>query len=422
MYNQISRLIPFGILLLAVAYFGMLSAPDITWINTDSDSGIYLWSTQHLGLSHPTGAPLYNLFGHLVTKPFDTIRESAQALSLLSAVCSAITCYILYLETKKFLAPLIFAAAGVVVSQSTIIETYAATTLCMVLMYYWRDKKWLFLIPAILAIGIHHLAGLALIPLLIYRRTWTDLFILVGALWYIYYPFAVRPDAGWSEQPWLKYFAGQNFLIGGIDPQVSLPTRLYEFLTVMVGGLGIATIFLFRITRLPKLIWFLIGLPLLYYVTDLPPQTYVYTMPSFAFLGIALSKVIENKHEVIVVTISCLLMVGFNIYYFDIGNRLDPEPTSARIFLEDLKRLPEGSIVYAKHRGWEKVASWNVDKDIQIYTNERTLGNKIPTHRTVLIDSSRYLVDIIPCNYPFCPSHTHWSDRTHRMGSTIGNE
>ena len=99
MYNQISRLIPFGILLLAVAYFGMLSAPDITWINTDSDSGIYLWSTQHLGLSHPTGAPLYNLFGHLVTKPFDTIRESAQALSLLSAVCSAITCYILYLET-----------------------------------------------------------------------------------------------------------------------------------------------------------------------------------------------------------------------------------------------------------------------------------------------------------------------------------
>ena len=60
MYNQISRLIPFGILLLAVAYFGMLSAPDITWINTDSDSGIYLWSTQHLGLSHPTGAPLYN--------------------------------------------------------------------------------------------------------------------------------------------------------------------------------------------------------------------------------------------------------------------------------------------------------------------------------------------------------------------------
>ena len=345
MYNQISRLIPFGILLLAVAYFGMLSAPDITWINTDSDSGIYLWSTQHLGLSHPTGAPLYNLFGHLVTKPFDTIRESAQALSLLSAVCSAITCYILYLETKRFLAPLIFAAAGVVVSQSTIIETYAATTLCMVLMYYWRDKKWLFLIPAILAIGIHHLAGLALVPLLIYRRTWTDLFILIGALWYIYYPFAVRPDAGWSEQPWLKYFAGQNFLIGGIDPQVSLPTRLYEFLTVMVGGLGIATIFLFRITRLPKLIWFLIGLPLLYYVTDLPPQTYVYTMPSFAFLGIALSKVIENKHEVIVVTISCLLMVGFNIYYFDIGNRLDPEPTSARIFLEDLKRLPEGSIV-----------------------------------------------------------------------------
>ena len=337
------------------------------------------------------------MVGHALTQfPAQNIRQAAHTLSILSAVSAAITCLLLYLETRKIIAPIIFMGVGLVVSQSTIIETYATTTCLMVAMYYWRNNKYLFLLPAILAIGIHHLAGLALLPLIIYRKERTDILVLLGALWYIYYPFALRPDAGWSSEPWYKYFAGQNFLIGGIDPISSqgLLLRLKEFAIIFVGGLGLATLCLHKIRD--KLLALLILLPIIYYITDLPPQTYVYMMPAFAFIAIGVAKTLGNN---IILITGALILISFNIQMYDIGRTLDPSPTSARYYLDQLNYLDNGSIVYAPHRGWEKVLSWNVQpgQQVEVRINERDLGDKMPTHYSIITEPSIYRSYIVPC-------------------------
>lgn len=387
------------IFFIALAYFGFLAAPDVTWINTDSDSGIYLWSTKHLGLSHPTGAPVYNLIGYVLTSWTDDLRIRAHVLSLFSALCSALTTLVLFKETKKFIAPVIFMASGVVVSQSTIIETYALSTLIMVLLYYYRDTKWSYVLTAIMGIGVHHLIAFAYIPIVIYRwkekkLQWTDLLVFTGILWYIYIFFAIKPDAGWSNVPWYKYFTGQQFLIGGLDIVNDGPLRLVDFVTLILGNMGIV---LLSLTKLKdKLLIALILGPLIYYITGLPPQTYVYIMPSVAFAAISFSIFEHTMWIRATASIACLIVIGFNLYLYDIGKHLDPEPTSARMFLNQLEAIPEGSSVHVADRGYEGVMTWNIDKELTV-GNLRKLNIR-PDYVSVITEPERYGTTITPCD------------------------
>ena len=416
------NILPIIVAIAAFLYFGSMAATDITWINTDSDSGIYLWSTKHLGLSHPTSSPLYNLTGYVLTNGADSLATAAHTLSLMSAFFSAATALLIYLECRRrtldpklsLIGPLVYCASGLVVSQSTIIETYAPITAAMVAMYYWRDSKWLFTIPAVLAVGIHHLAGLTLIPLLLYRRRPTDLWILLGGLFYVYYPFAQRPDATWSTLSPLNYFFGQNFLLGGIDPIEALPNRLYEGLLVIIGGFGVALI---PIALRVKLIFqtktyllFLLALfPLIYYLTSIPPQTYVYTMPTFAFGAILAVEGLQHAHKQILylTVVLSFVLLALNLSIYDIGNNLDSSPTSARRFIEQAESLPSNSIIYSSSRGWERVVSWNLENNITVVTasqlhTEPKWAHQI-THISTIVDAPTYRVDILPCTtFPLC--------------------
>ena len=393
-----------AVLLVSFAYLAFMAAPDVTWINTDSDAGTYLWSTKNLGLSHPTGAPLYNIVGHFLTLGTDDIATRAYILSLLSAFTSALTAMILWLETRKFIAPAIFLAVGLVVSQSTIIETYGPITLTMVLLYYWRDKRWLFLVAGIAAIGLHHLAGLALLPLVVYRRKWSDLLLLTGALWYSYFWLAVRPaEVFWAHSPFMKYFFSQNFLLGGLDPSEDGWLRIQDFTLMFFGGLGITALLLPKVKD--KLLWILIAGPFLYYATNLAPQTYVYAMPGFAFIAIAVSKIKMGRmwRQALAVQVAVLLL--FNLGHYDIGRNLDPSPTSARAYLQDLENLPKGSVVYANRRSWETVLSWNLGTDVLVVSTGQEIDQLgvWPTHISLSSDPSRYSSVIVPCDdFPAC--------------------
>lgn len=396
---------------LALAYFIFLASPDITWINTDSDSTIYVWSTTHWGLSHPTGAPFYNIVGNLLNQG-STVQEAAQHLSILSAICAAITTLIIYLETKNFYGPGIFLASGLVVSQSTIIETYAPVTMFIALSWYWRKNKYLFPVSVALGLGIHHLIGISTILIVFFRYKYlnkrlikTDLLIIpFGFLFYIYLPFAVQPPASWSVVSWSNYLFGQNFLTGGLDPITSGPQRIRDFALVFFGGLGISSLLLFKIRDVPLISLILVFI--IYYTTNLAPQTYVYLYPSFFFIAIAIGQMKIGKIMKWGLSLNIAFLILYNINSYDIGRNLDPSPTSARIYLNELQQLPNNSIIYADRRGWEYALSWYIPREnnIQIFTKLKDFEQAVEensdsiSYHSVLIDSSRYHSVIIPCD------------------------
>ena len=134
-----SKLPYFIIFGLTLSYFLWMTATDSTWVNTDSDGNNYLAAARYLVLTHATGAPLFNLVNWLLIRLPLPGTDFFQ-LAIWSAVFSAGTATLLYHITKNYLAPLIFIASGVVVSQSTILELYAPVAFLMVLSYYFHTK------------------------------------------------------------------------------------------------------------------------------------------------------------------------------------------------------------------------------------------------------------------------------------------
>lgn len=401
----------------ALAYFIWLAAPDVTWINTDSDAGIYLWSTREWGLSHPTGAPLYNIVGNLINQGAD-LQEAAQRLAIFSAVTAALTALVLYRETKSWVAPGVFMAAGVVVSQSTIVETYAPVTLTIALAWHWRNSPKLFPVAMALGMGIHHLIGFTVLPLMIWRyyrvgqgsgfpvvSRYDSIGFLVGVAWYAaYFPFAVRPEAAWSDSAVLDYFFGQGFLTGGLDPIESGYQRIRELVFVLAGGFGFSLIVLMWKIKDRFLIWLMLSY-VIYYGTNLAPQTYVYVVPVFVFGGIALARMELGRYQKAIVYVTIPMLLAFNVFAYDIGRTLDQSPTSARQFIESVEKLPDESTIISIGRGWERGLLWNRESEnqVRIITTHRQFDGWVgdpaitPTYRSVVVDSSRYLVRLIRC-------------------------
>lgn len=425
------------VLVIALAYFIWLAAPDVTWINTDSDTGIYTWSTRNWGLSHPTGAPLYNIIGNLINQGAD-LQQAAQRLSLLSAVTAALTAFVLYRETRNLIAPGVFMAAGLVVSQATIVETYAPVTLTIVLAWHWRSSPRLFPVAMALGIGIHHLIGFTVLPLMMWRyyrvgeRTvlYDALGLLAGLSFYIgYYPFATRPEAAWSDSNVFHYFFSQGFLTGGLDPLESGRDRLREVVYVLMGGFGISFIVMVAKVR-DKFLWALMGVYIIYYGTNLAPQTYVYLMPVFAFGGIGLGRAwvsMGNYHKSMV-SITIVMLMTYNLFVYDIGRNLDQSPTSARIFIEEVEQLPNGSTIIAIGRGWERTLVWNreSENEVEIVTTSKQLEqffrepHKENTYISVILDPTRYLVRLVRCHSR--SNCEFWLDRANGVESDSVDE
>ena len=222
-----------AVLAVSLAFYIWIAAPGLTWINTNSDSSTYLAAAKFFIPSHPTGAPAFNLLnaGFLRAFPFG---DEAWRLALLSAIFAGITSAIIYYHTKSIIAPLTYMASGLVASQASIIETYSLISLLMVSMYVWRQHTWVIAVTAIIGLGIHHLIGLTLLPILIWHysewRTMRQSFhdadlrrdggliltpapslrgylvahkvfwtIPLGALWYIWLPLTFWPESIWIE-------------------------------------------------------------------------------------------------------------------------------------------------------------------------------------------------------------------------------
>ena len=244
---------PLGFLLftLFLALYSYHAAPDVTW----GDSGEFAAVAATLGIAHPTGYPLYTMVGKVLTLiPFGT---PARMLNLFSALCSALTLWVLYRATLLLLgawtapsgAPdepgrpgtaawlrqglALFAAYALgicpmFISQAVITEVYALSNLFQALLWYLLLRWWIqgdklrhffFVLGLSLA---HHLTILLFVPFFLllmlsgFRLSGRSekalppalLFALPGLALYLYLPLraAMEPALNWGDPSNLKNF------------------------------------------------------------------------------------------------------------------------------------------------------------------------------------------------------------------------
>jgi len=399
------------LLVACCTYFGAMAAPDMSWVNTDCDGPTYLSSAKYLTISHPSGAPLYNLINAVVVRI--PIGAEYWRLCMVSAIAAGATCLVLYLLAKRytkskwkaFIAPLVYCASGLVVSQATILDTYSVVTFISVLSYYFHVTG--HMRSKYLALGcglaVHHLI---LIPLAIFwvadlarniqaRKRGEKIGLirpamflwLLGLLFFIYIPVRNQPPFHWiggtSLSDYVSYFFGQGGLIGGLavaEPDALL--RLYDFISISalcfaLSGLLIAPGMYYSYKKKDyegMLCIYLLVFFLLYYLTDEAPQTYVYMMPAFAFGGLLAVKGIDylplRRLKVALpalVMASSIALMGFNIQTYDIGRNLDMG-LECKTYYDSLGAVPNGSVLWLDQGGNYKVSVWlyALDKGVEL--------------------------------------------------------
>lgn len=412
----------------ALAFFIVLTAPVLTWVNTDSDGSVYMMAAKYFRNSHPTGAPVYN-FLNMALLRINPYGSEAWRLALGSAIAAGFTTWILYRYTGSLIAPLAYMASGLVVSQATIIESYSLITLLMVVMYVYRDNQKVVIVAGLLGLGIHHLIGLTLIPVVFWywqtsRPLKPFLWLFLAPLWYIYIPLANRPPyelwlRGEGLIEYVNYFAAQGGLTLGLAViSNDAIIRAQDVAVIVFAGFNLIMVPIALRWRNDLLTWVAV-LPLLHYALGLPHVAYVYAMPAFAFGAIMAAEGFPKIEEIIkssdvkyfprYLAYGVLgFLVAFNIVAYDIGDALDAD-SSAVDFYDQLRDIPPDSAVWTYFRGWELVtmrlynadngadldfiikANYEID-DAKCVIGQATANRRL--YRTQNIDPTKYLVRI----------------------------
>lgn len=368
----------------------LCAAPSPTWMNTDSDGIHYTYASQYLYPSHKASAPLYLLLGNLFLRiPIGTEFWRMALISVISGTIASL--FILLIIKHKtnnkwysIIGALIYGGSALAISQNTIVETYPlVVAVCLGVYYFCLKQKWL---TASILIGvagaIHPTAMLVIIPMLIaYRKeliTWRRLGVMACfTLFYLYVPLTNRPPYMWF--PSNKVGGILGFVKDSIDTATmltgklaiyDLPKRILDtggliLLNFAVIGV-VPLIYAFKTGKgwYKSLLFWLIAIPTIYYISDIAPETYVYIQPSIAFgaiaVGIGLSKL--NKKLMIGTAVCTIFFLGFNANYFDLGRTLDPNLSATEYYEVELNKVPDGQILMPYY-GWEWAAIYRYNKE-----------------------------------------------------------
>ena len=343
--------------------------PGMTWINTDSDGAHYILSAKYMGVAHNTSAPLYLLLGRLFL--FIPLGTDAWRMGLISVFSTTIACVFIYMIVRYYvsnkwyalISSLIYGGSALVISQSTIIETYALSTCLSLAAYYFSlRKRWVLSCVFMgLILAIHPLFfGMVWFVMVIAHKELRSV-KLVALTWaflafYAYIPLT-RIYGGvpsmWGNTTIAGFFKN-NFgtmwmLCGGLS-LYDIPKRILDTILIMGISMGLSLFvviwyFIKQKTCRSKLLWLFV-IPVFYFIINLSAETYVYMIPAVAFgavaSGIAFVKL--NKKIVYAVAVSAVALTGFNAYYLDIGRTLDPNLSAQKYYDEELPKIQDGEI------------------------------------------------------------------------------
>lgn len=369
--------------------------PDFTWINTDSDGIHYTYAARWLYPSHKTSSPLYVLLGWVFIHgiPFGT---DAWRMALIGAVSVPITCVFIYKAIVRnvnnrvygIIGMLVYGTSAIVISQATIVDTYAFDTMLMVGSYYYCiTGKWKTASVFIgMGIATHLLTFAATIPLVVkykeLRNNWKTITIaLMFMAFYLYIPLTNRPPYMWQPDPNINnngtlldivndVYSTIMMLSGGLSIW-DLPKRILDTVGLELVCYGFSlipiTIWMKHSDWKDELLWMFI-IPTVYFIIDLSPQTYVYIIPSVAFGGIGFAYGMKwlgknTEHVVVMCMVWICIMLGvYNFVNMDIGRTLDKNMSASNFYYNELNKIPDGQILMPNY-DWEWTAVFRYNKE-----------------------------------------------------------
>lgn len=395
-----------------ILVFGLIFAvllndnlPGMTWINTDSDGAHYILSAKYMGVAHNTSAPLFLLLGRLfLFLPFGTDAWRMGLISVLSTTIAVVIIYRIvrhYLSNKWYAltASLIYGGSALVISQSTIIETYALSTCLALAAYYFAIQKrfvWASVMLGLM-LAIHPLFFLMtwFVLFIAHRelRNWKLILLAFSfAAFYAYIP--ISKQFGYQVEMWgnesIYGFLRNNFgtmwmLAGGLS-LYDIPKRILDTIAILGVSMGLGLVvlvwyFIKQRTLRSSLLWLFV-IPVFYFIINLSAETYVYMIPAIAFGSIAVAIALTKLHRIILYAtlIVSIILLSINAWYFDIGRTLDPNLSAQKYYDEELPKLKDGDIFLGG--GW----TWAI-----VYLYNKETGSNIQAVCTDVLPSDEYL-------------------------------
>jgi len=381
-------------------------APAWTWVNTDSDGAHYTLAAKYLWLSHDTSAPLFLLLGRLfLFIPFGTDAWRFGLILALSTIVASVIIYQIVRYHLKdnpkqrfyaIIASLIYGGSALVISQSTIIDTYAFVTMLGLLAYYLAiQKRWIWVSVVIGLLWATHtlFAWMVWIPILVQFKPLRDR-LLVGItfsflLFYLYIPIVVvinNPPDMWNNATIKGFFTSTSGVLSMLTGQIAIydiPKRILDTIGILGVSLGfgfiILALTLWKIRKTERALFWLTIIPVIYFIINISPQVYVYLMPTIAF-GVIVIALGLSKLRIGWSCVTALVAIGlliFNGYYFDIGKNLDPNMSAMKFYNEELPKIPDGQIFMGGGWNWAMVYLYNKenDRDIVIVSTDSLPSN-----------------------------------------------
>ena len=351
-------------------------------------------------------------------------------MAFMSLLASMGTCVFVYFIVKKMtvnklyalLAVMIFGFAAIVVSTTSIVETYPLVTMFATgALYFALCKKWKTM-AAMLGAGaaVHMLGVIAVIIFFVgfkeYRKSWKVWGItLLFALFYLYIPITnLHAPAMWAPKSMTgvigiasSVYATVITLIGGISIW-DLPKRIFDIAGVVGVSIGVVSIipivsyFVIRSKETVKkykyykdVLFWLSVMPIFFAVSSLDMNMFDYTFMAMPYLAILAAvglwkmnikwsgvwtKVLVGTTVIAVVGLGC-----FNGYYFNIGTTEDPQMSANEFYYTELPKLPSDAIFMPVYGwNWEATYLYNKDKGEHIYPILMPLLT-VPAYRDQLI-------------------------------------
>lgn len=409
--TRLTKASPWLVLLVSFLYYSLLSSKIFTWIFASSDAGDWLSLSNVWMTPQPFGSPLYISLVRLIGLfPGNHIIELT---ILLSCLPSAITVTLVYLITKHLISQksriktvikatngiynhtvyrlktpqssliipiitsLVLLASTLFLTQSTVLEEYALSTMLLTFGLYYLIKDRIY--TGFIFLGLATLVHITILPIafiiwFIYLYKWASTksqgwkliklgitytifgilpYAFILLLMYLPTPRIYAGTLNWTEIN--QYFLGAAHNIVGTISVFDFPGRLSTFIRIIVVSLGLAVIPLFyfftkpRNPSLPILLAPLV-FSIWYYLTCLDPSTWtflIFGFPSLAIMvGIGLSKLkpAHLKLNLGLITTSCLVLLLTNGVLLN-ANSLAKEQPWATNYLEELNSLENGSAV-----------------------------------------------------------------------------
>jgi len=371
-------------------------APTISW----GDSGELITVAYTLGIAHPSGYPLYTLFGKLFT--FIPIGSIAFRVNLMSAFFASLTVMLIYFNVTKIIknkinalfSALILAFSFVFWSQAVRAEVYALNafffSIILFFLLKWDETKnvnYLYIMSFVYGLSFtnHLITVIMIIPIMFFLFTSKNnikfkiskkifnikflilalLLFILGFLPYIYLPIrsVQNPAIDWGNPEnldnFVKHVTGFQYRRHMFsNPQIfskfseSMYFLVLQF-TFFIGFAIIGIWFLWKKNRKLVLFFLLIILcnfliTLNYDINDI----IVYYIPMYAiisiFIGIGLGEIIQifiPKYKTILIFIIPIIILVISAYFYHerIYNHNDYQAYNYASYIFNV--LPQNSII-----------------------------------------------------------------------------